>query len=256
MEEQEVRHRNGLEALTRAKNAAPRTGRAAKEETMRRGVWAATVIIAMGLFLGAWLHWLPLRLVEVLGFITGAVCVLLVVEQNIWNFPVGIANNLAFIALFFTARLYGDMALQFVYLGLGAAGWYQWRYGGAGHTALRVRRTPLGEAAVLAVAGIAATAAGTWYLARIGDAAPFLDALTTVLSLVAQYLLNGKRLENWFVWITADIFYVYLYIAKGLYLTAVLYALFIGLCLAGLRAWLDSLRRQRAAEAAPALVEG
>jgi nicotinamide mononucleotide transporter len=211
---------------------------------MHRGIWIATAVISLGLLLGAGLHWLPLGLTEVLGFITGAVCVLLVVEQHIWNFPVGIANNLVFIALFLSARLYGDMALQVVYLVLGGIGWYQWLYGGAGHTALRVRRTPLLEAAVLAGIGIIATVGGTWYLARIGDAAPFLDALTTVLSLIAQYLLNGKRLENWFVWIAADVLYIYLYLTKGLYLTAVLYALFIVMCIAGVRAWRAALRRQ------------
>jgi nicotinamide mononucleotide transporter len=86
-----------------------------------------------------------------------------------------------------------------------------------------------------------ATTGLTYYFISIDDSAPFLDALTTVLSLIAQYLLNFKRLENWFVWITADVIYVYLYIYKELYLTAVLYAIFIGMCIAGYNAWKKSL---------------
>jgi nicotinamide mononucleotide transporter len=179
-----------------------------------------------------------------MGFITGAVCVLLTVEQNIWNFPIGIANNIFFIILFLTSRLYGDMALQFVYIVLGSIGWWQWLYGGANLTKLRVNHTSVREVLILVLIGAAATAGMREYFIRINDSAPFLDALTTVLSLLAQYLLNCKRIENWFVWITADVLYIWLYTQKGLYLTAVLYTIFIGMCIAGLLAWRKSLRQQ------------
>jgi len=69
------------------------------------------------------------------------------------------------------------------------------------------------------------------------DSAPFLDALTTSLSLVAQWLLNGKWIESWYFWIAADCIYVPLYFGRGLNLTAVVYMLFLALCVAGWRAW-------------------
>jgi nicotinamide mononucleotide transporter len=100
------------------------------------------------------------------------------------------------------------------------------------------------EVLILVLIGAAATAGMREYFIRINDSAPFLDALTTVLSLLAQYLLNCKRIENWFVWITADVLYIWLYTQKGLYLTAVLYTIFIGMCIAGLLAWRKSLRQQ------------
>ena len=79
-------------------------------------------------------------------------------------------------------------------------------------------------------------------LVAVHDAAPFLDALTTVLSLVAQYLLCRKRLENWIVWIVVDAIYVPLYLSRDLDLTALLYALFLVMCIYGLRAWLPARR--------------
>lgn len=85
------------------------------------------------------------------------------------------------------------------------------------------------------------TAALTLVLARAGDSAPFWDALTTALSLAAQWLLNTKRIETWWFWIAADLVYVPLYLAKDLYLTGAVYVLFLVMCLAGLRAW----RRER-----------
>jgi nicotinamide mononucleotide transporter len=203
----------------------------------RPWAWAGLALLSAGLAWGSWQGRLPLGLTEVFGFATGAACVLLVVDESVWNFPVGIANNVAFLLLFFSARLYADMALQVVYVGLAVAGWALWARGGGGPERLRVTRAPPGERAVLALAGLLATAGLAAYLRRVGDAAPWLDALTTVLSLIAQWLLNRKRLDNWFVWITADLLYVWLYVGRGLYLTAALYAIFIGLCLTGLARW-------------------
>jgi nicotinamide mononucleotide transporter len=100
---------------------------------------------------------------------------------------------------------------------------------------------PLERAWVAAVAVIATGGLAFWF-ERIGDAAPALDALTTVLSLVAQWLLNRKRIENWFVWIAADLLYVWLYVARGLHLTAALYAIFVVMCVAGLRRWRTAAR--------------
>ena len=69
------------------------------------------------------------------------------------------------------------------------------------------------------------------------DVAPFWDALTTCLSLVAQGLLNWKKLETWYFWIAADTIYVPLYVVKRLDLTAIVYVLFLTMCFLGLREW-------------------
>lgn len=203
-------------------------------------VWSILEIASILLLVASIGKLIPISPTEVFGFITGAVCVLFVVEQNIWNFPVGIANNIFFIALFLSSRLYGDMALQVVYIVLGIIGWRQWLHGGVNRTELQVNHTSIREIVILSVICVVATAGMREYFIKINDSAPFLDALTTALSLIAQYLLNCKRIENWFVWITADFIYVGLYIQKGLYLTAILYAIFIGMCVAGYISWRKS----------------
>jgi nicotinamide mononucleotide transporter len=199
--------------------------------------WGGLALLCAGLAWGSWQRLLPLGLTEVFGFATGAACVLLVVDESIWNFPVGIANNLFFFALFFSARLYADMTLQLVYVGLAIGGWVLWARGGAGGERLRVARASGRELLVLALLGAVATVTLAAVLRRVGGAAPGLDALTTVLSLIAQWLLNRKRLDNWIVWITADVLYVWLYVGRGLYLTAALYAIFLAMCVAGLARW-------------------
>jgi nicotinamide mononucleotide transporter len=202
----------------------------------------------LALVVASWRGWVSSGLTETLGFVTGAACVYLVVKENVWNFPVGIANSAFFLALFGGARLYGDAALQVVYIALGFQGWYLWLRGGENRTALRVgrasRRLLVGTAAFV----LAGTVAMTFALRAANDSAPVLDAFTTVLSLAAQYLLNRKAVENWLLWIAADVVYVYLYFARGLQLTAVLYFVFLCLCVAGLRSWRRSLARRRREE--------
>lgn len=189
------------------------------------------------LVVSAWLKWLPPDLTEALGFATGAVCVWLVTRGSIWNWPIGIANNIFFAILFWKTRLFADFGLQGVYLLLGLWGWWQWLRGGPDHGRLPVNRATRREWLVLAIT----IPAGTWILREslvmVNGAAPLWDSLTTVLCLSAQYLLCRKRLENWLLWIAADLIYVPLYLSRDLPLTALLYAAFIVLCIIGLRRW-------------------
>ncbi len=176
-----------------------------------------------------------------LGFITGAACVYLTLRENIWNFPLGLANNLFFLVLFLNGRLFGDAGLQIVYLILGVQGWYLWLHGGEGRTALRITRSSPQLLLLVAAFTVSATTGLTLVFRMVKDAAPFLDSLTTVLSLAAQYLLNRKAIENWFIWLLADAIYIYLYFSRGLQLTAVLYAIFGCLCVAGFLTWRRNL---------------
>ncbi|MGW5075787.1 nicotinamide riboside transporter PnuC [Rhodococcus sp. NPDC004095] len=192
----------------------------------------------------------PTTWAEVLGFVTGAVCVWLVARQSAWNWPVGIANNLVWILLFATAGLYADSGLQIVYIALAVWGWSNWVRNSAGAT-LPVTGTSAHEWACLAAAGVAGTAALTVLLdTATSSTVPFWDAVTTVLSLLATWGQATKRWESWLLWIAADLIYIPLYLHKGLTLTAVLYAAFLLLCVRGLLAW----RRSRLI-AEPALLE-
>ncbi len=192
---------------------------------------------SVALLAGSWFQVIPFSITEDLGFITGALTVWLIVVENIWNFPIGIANDIFFFVLFLEARFFADMSLQILYIVLGFQGWYLWLRGGKNKTALQVSNISKRELLLLALIAVIATYAMTTYLQHIQDSAPFWDALTTVLSIEAQYMLNKKFLENWYSWIIADIIYIPLYAYKQLYLTGVVYLIFLVMCLLGLRAW-------------------
>jgi nicotinamide mononucleotide transporter len=174
---------------------------------------------------------------ELLGFLTGGASVALTVRRHVANFPVGIANSAFFLVLFLSARLWADGLLQIVFIVLGFTGWWQWLHGGAARSALRVSRAPWRSLVGCGIFVASAVYPVTLALRGVNDIAPFWDALTTCLSLAAQWLLNGKRIQTWYWWIAADCIYVPLYFAKRLDLTGVVYVLFLSMCLLGLREW-------------------
>jgi nicotinamide mononucleotide transporter len=188
---------------------------------------------------------------EIFAAAVGAWSVWLSVRQNVLSWPTAIVNVVLYTIVFYEAKLYADMGLQVVYAVLSVYGWYQWLYGGEGHTTLHVSRTSRSLAIRLAL--IAATSAvllGS-LLHRSTDAAlPFMDSALTSASLVAQWMMTRKLLENWAVWIAVDVLYVGMFIYKGLYVTAVLYAVFLGLAVKGWIDWRNSIRAESVLAAA------
>ena len=191
------------------------------------------------------IEWILREWMQILGFATGALCVWLAGRRNVWNYPIGIANNIVFLAVFIPAGLYAAAGLQLVYLGFGVHGWVRWTRG-AEHDRRFIAHTPKAAIVWLIAAGVAGAAVLFWVLSTFTDSQLALaDASTTAASLVAQYMLNRKWIETWFVWIAVDIAFVALSIAAGLWIIAALYALFIGLCVYGWRSWRATERGSR-----------
>lgn len=188
---------------------------------------------------------------ELLAAVTGAISVWLSVRQNIWSWPTAIVNVVLYALVFRDAKLYADMGLQVVYAVLSIYGWYEWLYGGQGRTRLRVARTTPALAARLVVIAAAGSALLGTLLHRTTDAAlPYMDSFLSSTSLVAQWMMTKKLLENWLVWIAVDVLYVGMFLFKGLYLTAGLYAVFLGLAIRGYIDWRRSMSAPVAAAAA------
>ncbi|MEO8576669.1 MAG: nicotinamide riboside transporter PnuC [Gemmatimonadales bacterium] len=189
---------------------------------------------------------------EIIAALFGVVSVFLSVRQNIWSWPTAIVNVGLYIFVFYESKLYADTGLQVVYVVLNAYGWYHWLYGGKNRTELPVTRTLTRVAAILTAIIAAGTVLIGTFLAHNTDAAlPYVDALTTSTSLVAQWMMTRKLLENWLVWVAVDVVYIGMYINKNLYVTAVLYFIFLVLSAVGYVQWRRTLA-QPEPEIAPA----
>lgn len=187
--------------------------------------------------------------VEVAAFITGACCVWLLVKKSIWNWPIGIINSGIFFFLFLDYKLYADMGLQLFFILMGCWGWFYWLHAGKAEVAgaevrLKSKRLErkIGNCSVLEFSiVILSVIIATYFIQRhlvaIGGSAPLWDGLTTSLSLGATWLQARKFIQNWWLWITADLVYIPLYFAKDLALTSVLYTGFLVMCFMGVTSW-------------------
>ena len=183
---------------------------------------------------------------EFLGFVTGVVGVYLVAIEHIANWPIGLVNVATYGYVFYNSRLYADMSLQVFFFALGVMGWYAWLHGGNNKTELQITSIKQIQWLWLVLALVIGTAIYYPIIHHFYGAAPFVDSMLTVTSILAQLLLNFKRLENWILWIFVDIVYIPLYISRQLYSTAILYAIFLVIAISGLISWFTTYKELNA----------
>ncbi len=185
---------------------------------------------------------------ELVAAISGFACVYLTVKENIWCWPVGLLQVFLYIFIFYEARLYSDVILQIIFVILQFYGWYYWLHGGSCRQEAPV--TLLSRAWLIAAIFVATSGTGMlgYLMASRTDASfPYADAFITACSLTAQWLLSRRKLESWYFWIAVDLVAIYVYAAKNLHLTAVLYVFFLIMAFAGAYRWKQSLSKHNAA---------
>ena len=184
---------------------------------------------------------------ELISFVLALCNVALNIRQSHWAWLFAIVSSATYGLVFFDSKLYGDMGLQLVFIAISAWGWYQWLRGAAGGARFGVTRLDARGTLAAGAAWLLGFALLAWFLHAYTDTdVPRADGFLTAGSLLGQWLLSRKKLENWHIWIIVDVLYVGLYLYKHLMLTALLYGVFVLMAVLGLRAW------KRAALAAPA----
>ena len=180
---------------------------------------------------------------EWVGLVLGLVVVVLLIRQNMWAWPLGVAYVLASVTVLVEARLYANLALHLVgFLPLNLYGWYYWIAGKDDDAELPV--TFAGTKVIVALVGLGAvvTVVLGWYFATNTDAAwPYWDNAVFAASLAAMWLTARKKIDNWVVWFFVNIVSVALYLAQDIPLYALLYAVYIALAIIGYREWRRSM---------------
>lgn len=190
-----------------------------------------------------------LTVIEIAAVILGLLSVYLTTKENIWCWPTGIAMVILYIIVFYNARLYSDMLENFIYIFMQGFGWYYWIYGKNGTEKNKVPVTRMVMKSVFiwaSIITIATIVVGYFMSSHTNADFAYLDALTTVMSLAAQWFLSIKLIESWILWITVDVISTNIYAMKGLYFTAGLYGLFLILATMGLVKWYKSMKKQKA----------
>jgi len=186
----------------------------------------------------------PITWLEIVAVVLSVAMVWCNLRVNVTAWPLAILASALYGVLFASSRLYGEAALQVLFVVVAFWGWWQWLGGRGGDgQALRVHRMSLRQ-----IGWVAGLTLAAWPLLGLAlhihtdSDVPYLDALPTAGSVAGQFLLGRKLIENWLVWLAVNVFSVGLFAIKGLWLTALLYALFALLSVAGWRAWQARLR--------------
>ena len=191
---------------------------------------------------------------EILGTLSGLVCVWLLIKESVLTFPIGLLYAVITSVVVLEARLYADLVLNLYFVLMNGYGWYFWIRGAEERQIegkLLVASIPRNELAFAAVAMILGTlAVGYFFSAYTAADFAYWDSLTTVASFGAMWMTARKYLESWVLWFLIDVLQIGLYAVKGfsgspgLYFYSFLYSVYLCMAVLGWRSWSQNVVKQ------------
>ncbi len=179
---------------------------------------------------------------EVTAVVLALAYLVLAIRENIACWFAAILSTSIYIVLMYQAGLYMESVLQVFYIAMAVYGWFSWKQGGGSDHKLSVSSWPLNRHAAPLVLILLLTLASGFVLSRYSDAAmPYVDSFTTWGAIVTTWMVAKKILQNWHYWFIIDSVSVYLYVSRGLWLTALLFILYLVLIVVGYREWRKSM---------------
>lgn len=191
------------------------------------------------------LEWLLSNKIELLGAILGILYIIFSIRQNILTWPTGLLTSALYVAVFLNSKLYADMGLQVYYVGISIYGWYFWIKGKKPKSELKVpvKRTPAKLWIKLTFASLLLYGVILFILLNWTNSdVPYMDSLTTALSIVATWMLARKYIDHWLLWIFIDAISAGLYVFKNLWPTVLLFVVYTVMAVLGYIEWKKDLK--------------
>jgi nicotinamide mononucleotide transporter len=163
---------------------------------------------------------------------------ILAVKQNILCWTAGIISSVLYFFIMQKAGLYMEAYLQVFYVVMGIYGWSQWSASNASNPSFIVNTWSKYQHMITISIILVLSLLSGFLMERYTDAAlPFLDALVSWGAVVATYMVAKKLLENWIYWFVIDATSIFLFIERGLWLSAVLFATYLVIIFFGYQSW-------------------
>ncbi len=175
---------------------------------------------------------------ELLAVVVAIVAVGLGIKGTRWTWPFYFVSSVLYGWLFLQWHLPASAAMQLIFIAAAVWGWFTWGREGVRQPGRLSSRVRLGGALLVVVAWLVLAP----LLQTIGGVATWGDAFMFVGSLAAQLLMVREKVEAWPMWIAVNGVGTALYASQGLYFTAGLYAVLLGMAVVGWRAWLQRAR--------------
>ncbi len=194
--------------------------------------------------------WLWENKIELIGALLGLLYIFFSIKQHILTWPTGLFTSLLYIIVFYQSGFYADMGLQVYYVAISIYGWYFWLKGGKKSSVgqqkkLLARKTPKNLVINLLLATIVIYAILLFILLNFTNSTvPYMDSLTTALSITATWMLAKKFIEHWLIWIFVDLLSAGLYIHKDLWPTVILFLVYTVMAFLGYIEWKKDLKEQ------------
>lgn len=188
---------------------------------------------------------------EIFAAIMGFCYVLLEVLQKRSMWILNLITATCYIALYLYQGLYAMMTIQFYYIVVSSITLVQWGRearlrrsgvgsgeGSGGGDVVIIRKMSLKIALLSAVVALAVFfGIGLVFDHFTDNPRPYVDSLVATLSMLATFWLAKRYLENWYVWIVCNVIGVYLFFTQSMYPTAILYIIYIAMCIFGIYHW-------------------
>jgi nicotinamide mononucleotide transporter len=182
------------------------------------------------------------QLLEILGVILAVAYLLLAAKENIWCWLCAFISSAIYVYLFWQVGLLMESMLNVFYISMALAGWLQWRYGVDKHEGLSIKTLRAWQHGLILLLILLLAWLNGWYMQNYTAAAwPYVDSFTTWASILTTFMVIYKILENWIYWFVIDALSIYLYLDRGLYLTVLLFLIYLVIVVFGFISWRNRL---------------
>jgi nicotinamide mononucleotide transporter len=199
-----------------------------------------------------------MSLIELIATITGGIAVWLSAKENVWSWIIGLGNVILAFFMFFQIQLYPDMFLQVFFFVTNIIGFWQWKYPKKSEAnalnELKITKLSVRNFSLLTALGIFGTLIMGSFSANLHQIAPklfslpsafpYMDSFTTVMSIVATFMLIRKKVEAWWIWLVVDVIATYMYYIKDVKLYSLLYFIFVIIAAFGAIEWTKRYMKQ------------
>src|SRR5690606_18701144 len=185
-----------------------------------------------------------LIVLEIIAFVFGILSVWYAKKEHILVYPTGLVATIITVYLLYKAEYFGDMMMNFYYSVMSFYGWWNWSRKKGDAYIVPISRTNTKEK-IIGFLLFLLTIIVTYGVYKAYDyqleTANYIDMFTSGIFFTAMWYMANKKLENWTLWIIADIITVPLYAYRGLGILSLQYVIFTILAIQGYLQWKKSL---------------
>ncbi len=190
--------------------------------------------------------WIRSNYIEFCAALFSIAGVWLTTKQIIWCWSISLVGLFLYTYIFFCSHIYLQSILQVFYIAMTLYGWYNWSKGGDNESGLKITGIKRKQAFIyFFIWLILSIIFGYIFSHYTRDPLPWADSLTSVCGIITTYLMAKKILENWLIWIANDLVLIVICFYQKLYISSVLYIIFIILAIYGYIEWKKELLKPR-----------